>query len=515
MARSQLKREQEAQRPIYPSGWEYYTDFCSEQEEEQFFLYKKKWKTIKAYNSTNNISKTDVELIALIYGLTHSKPLEKAYLTKEILFKELGIDSERQLLRIRKNISHIFSSKWKKRTKTAEGYKSKVYIFEATSQTGFILGISKYYKKVNLGHFCPTSYNKYENNKKNIDIESNFLRISQEVISNKNNTVQITELPKEPARRDKVKKRLPNKRKKPTNAQSKARVYHFNQYKEPQDLKHHYPLTKEDASRLQSLSGRDFSLNAMNQILLDMSKRRDNRFCSKAQFMAYFGKCLRFEMRDAVKIGNDNFHIKANVTPARWEEIDKEKQVQQYLAEVEQKAISHVCPENQLKARLANTLEPLRSYELLSNIKDFEVFGNTMRIHLRNPIELSSHDKNIILSQIQCIYATVEKKIEIAKYVVENSSQQINGHRGVEIKVTANIPTLQKDAWGDICRKLIETYGIHVYNNWFSRLKPVIDEQNKTIELKAPNLFIGQWIENTYGGVIQKIAKKLNMEIVL
>ena len=44
-----------------------------------------------------------------------------------------------------------------------------------------------------------------------------------------------------------------------------------------------------------------------------MSKRLDNRFCSKAQFIAYFSKCLRFEMRDAVKIGNDNFRIKVNI----------------------------------------------------------------------------------------------------------------------------------------------------------------------------------------------------------
>jgi hypothetical protein len=29
--------------------------------------------------------------------------------------------------------------------------------------------------------------------------------------------------------------------------------------------------------------------------------------------MAYFGKCLRFEMRDAVKTSNDNFRIKANI----------------------------------------------------------------------------------------------------------------------------------------------------------------------------------------------------------
>ena len=125
------------------------------------------------------------------------------------------------------------------------------------------------------------------------------------------------------------------------------------------------------------------------------------------------------------------------------------------------------------------------------------------------------HDKNIILNQIQCIYAIVDKKIEIVEYFVENSCQQINGQRGVEIKGTANIPTLQQGVWGDICRQLIETFGIHVYNNWFSKLKPVIDEQNRTVELKAPNTFTQQWIETSYGGVIQKIAKKLNKEVTL
>ena len=142
----------------------------------------------------------------------------------------------------------------------------------------------------------------YKENKniEDIDLKSNFLQNSERVKTHPIETV-------------KFKKRPTNERKKPTNAERKARIYRFNQYKEPQDLKHHYPLTKEDGSKLQSLSGREFSLNAMNEILLDMSQRLDNRFCSKAQFLVYFGKCLRFEMRDAVKTGNDNFRIKANI----------------------------------------------------------------------------------------------------------------------------------------------------------------------------------------------------------
>jgi hypothetical protein len=153
----------------------------------------------------------------------------------------------------------------------------------------------------------------YKENKniENIDLESNFLQNSESI---KNTPIETV----------KFKKRLSNERKKPTNAERKERIYRFNQYKEPQDLKHHYPLNKEDGSKLQSLSGRDFTLNAMNEILLSMSKRRDNRFCSKAQFMAYFGKCLRFEMRDAVKTSNDNFRIKANISK---EEAPKKTQI--------------------------------------------------------------------------------------------------------------------------------------------------------------------------------------------
>ena len=356
--------------------------------------------------------------------------------------------------------------------------------------------------------------------------ESNFLQNSEEVKIEKNTELQVVIFPQEAVEPIKPKKRLSNERKKPTNAEKKARIYHFNQYKEPQDLKYHYPLTKEDGDKLQSLSGRDFSLNAMNEILLDMSQRLDNTFCSKAQFMAYFGKCLRFEMRDAVKTGNDNFRIKTNVTPIgatlgngeypTLRGINKGKQVEQYLAEVEQKAITHVCPENQFKARLANILEPLRSYELLSNIKDLAVIGGIVKIYLKADCNLSDHDKNIVLSQVQSIYSGLELDIESVEYLVENvcNFKSTNRHNSLQTKENIVMPTLQQDVWGDVCRKLIETSGIHVYNNWFSRLTPIIDERNRTIELKAPNLFVQEEIIKRYGELIIELAKNLDLKFI-
>ncbi|BBB57740.1 chromosome replication initiator DnaA (plasmid) [Candidatus Megaera polyxenophila] len=344
--------------------------------------------------------------------------------------------------------------------------------------------------------------------------ESNFSQNTQEIKQEENKEPQIVELPKEPVKPAKLKKRLSNERKKPTNSERKARIYRFNQYKEPQNLGYHYPLTKEDGDKLQSLSGRDFSLNAMNEILLDMSKRRDNRFCSKAQFIAYFGTCLKYEKRDAVKTGNDNFRIKANITPINKKEIIKAKQIEQYLAEVEQKAITHVCPENQLKARIANVLEPLRSYELLSNIKDFAVVGGIVRIYLRADCQLSGFETDLVLSQVKSIYSTHEVNIESVEYLLENACQQVKGYDDVQTKGTVATQTLQQGIWGDICQKLIETCGIHVYNNWFSKLIPIIDKQNRIIELKAPNLFVKEWIEHNYKNAINNIATTLGLKFV-
>jgi len=396
-----------------------------------------------------------------------------------------------------------------KGTKFSRHYYIELHpkIVQELKDTGILN--SEFYPEKNR----PTYTNRDIFNKdKDIDLESNFLENAEEIKIKETAESQVAIFPKEHIKPVKLKKRIPNERKKPTNTERNARIYHFNQYKEPQGLSYHYPLTKEDCVKLQGLSGRDFTLQAMNEILLDMSKRLDNGFYSKAQFMAYFGKCLRFEIRDALKTANDNFYIKANHTKERLAEIAQEKQVEQYLAEVEQRAITHVCPENQFKARLANTLEPLRSYELLSNIKDFKVVGNTIKIYLKSLVQLTENDKNIVLCQVQSIYSTSELDIEIVEYVVENVFNPVNRHTNLLGKETVVMPTFQQDMWGDICRQLIEKCGVHVYNNWFSKLTPVIDEQNSTIELKAPNSFVQQEVTTRYGNIIKEVSNILGIK---
>ena len=81
----------------------------------------------------------------------------------------------------------------------------------------------------------------------------------------------------------------------------------------PKPLSKFHPLSETDCSELRSSSGREFTNNAINEILLDMSKRLSDRvFKSKKGFLSYMSKALTFELRDAVKTSNENFRIKAN-----------------------------------------------------------------------------------------------------------------------------------------------------------------------------------------------------------
>ena len=178
--------------------------------------------------------------------------------------------------------------------------------------------------------FRCTNTNRNNFNKvKDIDLESNFFENSkvrniktseledvekEKIVVNDSDCFDLGTQQKPVPIGIQSKYRIPNKRKKPTNSEKKAKVIYFNQYKEPENLAYHYPLNNEDCSKLQSKSGRLFCLTAMNEILLDMSKRVDRKFCSKAQFLAYFAKSLRYEKRDAVKTDNINFKIKANIT---------------------------------------------------------------------------------------------------------------------------------------------------------------------------------------------------------
>jgi hypothetical protein len=313
-------------------------------------------------------------------------------------------------------------------------------------------------------------------------------------------------------------KKHSNSRKKSTNTDikaKKAKTYRFNQFETPKPLNYFHPLKAEEGSELQVRSGRDFTLNVQNEVLLDMATNRPNlqghRFKSKAQFMAYMSKALYHEKRDAVKTANINYSIKANQTEDDKQQYQEYAECEKFLNEIEQRAIAEVSPENQLKAKLANTLAANTAHNLLLRLKQFQTKDDIMEIYLHSYIELTDHEEAIVLSQIQAVYGDVES-IELIMPKAELIA--MNSHIQQKQQGQSDLLHLPQGIWGEISKDLVAIYGVDIYKNWFSKLTAIVDETSKTIELKAPSEFIKDWIIDKYEMQIRSIASELEIEFL-
>lgn len=285
--------------------------------------------------------------------------------------------------------------------------------------------------------------------------------------------------------------------------------------KKAKQLSDFYPLTQEDCSMLQSLSGREFSLNAMNEILRDMSKRLSDRvFHGKKSFFNYMAKAFTYEMRDSVKISNENFKIRSN--QSEEEKIRKEQE--EYLAEIENSL--QVSPEWHLKKKLVCVLKPEKAYQLLKSCKRMEASREEgiFQIHLNKYVELSNLEKKVILNQVKATH----ERYEDGEYRVIEEIEYLMPEKGKKpvikdlTRLKAKKSKLPEGIWGKIRSALIEYNGESgkaIDSHWINKLEAEIDESSNTIELHAPSVFIRDWIESNYKGYIEKASLENNIKL--
>jgi len=357
-----------------------------------------------------------------------------------------------------------------------------------------------------------------------IDLISNFLNNSSLQIQTENPNLHDNSPVKNLVKKAVIK----NKRYKTTNAQKKARIYRplfnnqypQNQYPQTKNLAEHHPLTSADCSDLQSRSGRDFTLNAMNEILLALSnkpKESAHEFPSKEAFLAYMSKIYRYEKRDAVETSRLNYQIKANMTESDVIEQTNFAQREKFLDKIETEAIMHVCLENQLKAKLVGRLEQAKAYQLLSSFKRFEVVGDIMQIHLNKRLELTENDKEIILSQVQAVYSTASginvECIDTIEFIFSEKVRDVKRQCSIQTNYQKESVELPKGVWGNIRKALIVEYGEDVDRNWFSKLTATVDDINKNITLKAENGMTKDWIVGNYKDILERIIAISGFEL--
>ena len=280
-------------------------------------------------------------------------------------------------------------------------------------------------------------------------------------------------------------------------------------------LEEFYPLLEEDVCLLQKESGRKFDTRAMNEILKNMAKKLTKpKFFSKKGFIAYMSKAFRYEMRDAVKINNNTFQIKANLS--NDEKLVKEQEA--FLCKVEYSL--EVNPEWHLRKKLAAVLERDRAYNILTSWRSCKRVGDSFRIYLTKPVELSAGDRKIIH---QAVLATqVKNDDEILLCIEQTEIITIKEEVVKDMSVLSSQSNKQDlkrifpdNAWGRLRESMMVLTGmvtgdaIALDKSWFSILEANIDDQRKQIKLQAPTKFINDWIESNYLQLIEKAAKNI------
>ncbi len=268
-----------------------------------------------------------------------------------------------------------------------------------------------------------------------------------------------------------------------------------------------YPLSQPETAKLQALCGREFSGNAINEILLSMSKRLTDRFFrSKKAFMNYMAKALTYEKRDAVKISNETFRIRANISN---DEIIKQ-QKEAFLSRIEGSTDTTLAA--QLSRKLASILSPDLAYNFLLSAKfPPRVEGNSFEISLQKRIDLSQRQYRLILEQVQSVYGSFISSLE---FIVKNQESPTLGVSSAVFSVGNNESEMLSGVWGRIRTGLIKTCGEGIDHNWFSKLKVNVDEERGEIKLQAPTLFIRDWIQQNYQHLLEKFCNKENYRLM-
>jgi hypothetical protein len=162
--------------------------------------------------------------------------------------------------------------------------------------------------------------------------------------------------------------------------------------------------------------------------------------------------------------------------------------------------------------KLASTLPPDLAYDFLLAAK-FPTCaeGNSFEISLQKSIDLSQRQYRLILEQVQSVYGSFISSLE---FIVKNQEVPTFSVPSSASSVGNNESEMFPGVWGRIRTGLIKTCGAGIDRNWFSKLTANVDEERGEIKLRAPTLFIRDWIQQNYQHLLEQFCNKENYRLM-
>jgi len=270
-------------------------------------------------------------------------------------------------------------------------------------------------------------------------------------------------------------------------------------------LKDIFPLDESLVQELNHKSGREFSVNFANELLLKLdSKYPLMSFGNSKQILAYLTKAFQYEKHQSEKVNHESFRF-ARIEP----EEQKKDKMERHLATIE--ADLNTSAASQLKRKIAALFNTEIAYRLLTESKYTRPYAGVFLVELAYNLDLTETQQERLTNEIQLIYG---KDIEVMYSEMDYNTL---GNKATKIERQQDEIYLeeldQATAWYQIRVALKDQFGSGLDKAWFSKLRAEEDITQRKITLKAPTRFLKDWITEKYGSAIEQCCKIINYHL--
>ena len=292
-------------------------------------LYSKnehQWKKIRRYDDpSKNLSPRALGILSNAVHKLRSR--EVIFYTHDYLSEHLTDCKPKQNLRLLNQLREIFDIEFHRKIKLNGKNKMNVFVISFTAVGKNLLDDVENYYASKSGVNLDKNVQKY--GQKCPDIRT---KMSVDTVKNVRSIYSNKDYKKEKIDEEIDKEKFESKNEKISDLSksiflnSKAEGISFDEpvvvindkngnqkgegFSEGKNLEEFYPLSEEDWVMIKKISGRDYSLQAMNEIFRDMLTRvKDRVFKSRSVFLSYMGKVFKMEMRNPDLISGGAFRI--------------------------------------------------------------------------------------------------------------------------------------------------------------------------------------------------------------
>lgn len=275
-----------------------------------------------------------------------------------------------------------------------------------------------------------------------------------------------------------------------------------------------HPLTHDQTALINLRTNRSYSNHFMNQLILAMAKKQPHTsFWHEKQFMAYFEKMIKNEIRPSHEVNDLTYILKRNMN----EEELNEKWMESHLAKIEMMAPKDdlIRLKQKLVAR-ANTKSAFKLVKVIYYRENFKKDADMITaIEVCGNAEITMREQDIIKNAIEEIYGNQVKIKFRVKLLTEGEVESLSlipmASAPKEAPIALKVPKKpNEELWGIMWDRIAVKYSPGHMVSWFSKIR--LTTNGTEYVFKCDSDVIRYYVRQNYDIVLEEILCQMAAE---